>query len=271
MEIFSLSGPSGTGKSTSALAFADQHKIPAIIDDGLLILHGQKIAGTSAKFEKNTVTAVRRAIFSDDLHAKEVQEALKIYVINKILIIGTSDKMTKLIAKRLELGDIDHYYYVEDIRSSSEIKMAQFIRKTEGKHIMPIPHKQVGQNFFKRLVYKGMDIFSPKKEKIGETTIVRPDFHKGYIRIEKKAFIDIIEHTCSNNPYIDHLDSIHVEVEGLPTANLNVSVVSPVSYHLPNMLEQLQLEIQHNFLHHFNIEFASIDVHVSSVGKTRTN
>lgn len=186
MEIFSLSGPSGTGKSTSALTFAHQKKIPAIIDDGLLILNGQRIAGTSAKFEKNSITAVKRATFFDELHIKEVQEALKIYVINKILIIGTSDKMTRLIASRLEIGEINHYYYIGDLRSSSEIKMAQFVRRTEGKHIMPIPYRQVEQNFFKRLVHKGKDIFSHKKEKIGETTIVRPDFHHGTIQIEKK-------------------------------------------------------------------------------------
>ena len=67
---------------------------------------------------------------------------------------------------------------------------------------MPIPYRQVEQNFFKRLVHKGMDIFSHKKEKIGETTIVRPDFHHGTIQIDKKVFSDIIEHTCLANKYI---------------------------------------------------------------------
>ncbi|NLY80210.1 MAG: hypothetical protein GX072_10075, partial [Lysinibacillus sp.] len=77
MKVYSLSGPSGTGKSTSAIQFAHDHQIEAIIDDGLLIKEGQKIAGTSAKFEKNTITAVRRAIFQDESHKKEVKEALK--------------------------------------------------------------------------------------------------------------------------------------------------------------------------------------------------
>ena len=264
MEIFSLSGPSGTGKSTSALTFAHQKKIPAIIDDGLLILNGQRIAGTSAKFEKNSITAVKRATFFDELHIKEVQEALKIYVINKILIIGTSDKMTRLIASRLELGEINHYYYIGDLRSSSEIKMAQFVRRTEGKHIMPIPYRQVEQNFFKRLVHKGKDIFSHKKEKIGETTIVRPDFHHGTIQIEKKVFSDIIEHTCLANKYIVDCDSIQVSLLGLPKVNLSVDIVYPVSYNLPEVLEQLQTDIQKNFMSHFNIEFNSINIQVTS-------
>ena len=264
MEIFSLSGPSGTGKSTSALTFAHQKKIPAIIDDGLLILNGQRIAGTSAKFEKNSITAVKRATFFDEPHVKEVQEALKIYVINKILIIGTSDKMTRLIASRLEIGEINHYYYIGDLRSSSEIKMAQFVRRTEGKHIMPIPYRQVEQNFFKRLVHKGKDIFSHKKEKIGETTIVRPDFHHGTIQIEKKVFSDIIEHTCLANKYVVDCDSIQVSLLGLPKVNLSVDIVYPVSYNLPKVLGQLQTDIQKNFMSHFNIEFNSINIQVTS-------
>ena len=62
MKVYSLSGPSGTGKSTSALAFAHKLGVEAIVDDGLLIVNGVRVAGLSAKFEKNTITAVRRAI-----------------------------------------------------------------------------------------------------------------------------------------------------------------------------------------------------------------
>ena len=54
MEITAIYGESGTGKSTSALSYAHEHQIEAIIDDGLLIMGGKKIAGISAKFEKTT-------------------------------------------------------------------------------------------------------------------------------------------------------------------------------------------------------------------------
>ena len=115
MIIYSLSGPSGTGKSTSALQFAHEQNIQAIIDDGLFIVNGEKVAGTSAKFEKNTLKAVRRAIFDDDVHKEEILKAIQAYEVKSILIIGTSDKMTKKIAARLELGEINHFYYVQDI------------------------------------------------------------------------------------------------------------------------------------------------------------
>ena len=125
MKVYSLSGPSGTGKSTSALAFAHKLGVEAIVDDGLLIVNGVRVAGLSAKFEKNTITAVRRAIFTDPVHREAVQKALAHHQVQSILLIGTSTKMTNSIAKQLELSAIEHYYNVEDVRSLKEIQKAR--------------------------------------------------------------------------------------------------------------------------------------------------
>lgn len=262
MEIFSLTGPSGTGKSTSALAFAHKHKIPAIIDDGLLIVNGVKIAGTSAKFEKNAITAIKRATFFDKDHVKEVQMAISHYYINKILIIGTSDKMTRLIASRLQLGDVNHYYHVEDIRSSSEIKIAQFVRKTEGKHIIPIPYRQVDQNFFKRLIQKGVDIFSPKKERIGETTIVHPDFQRGAIIIHKKVYKELVKIICCSYQEIEECKSVQFLLQGMPVLNVKITIRQPIRYHLLTLSTKLQQDIHTQFLNHFNIELKSVNLYL---------
>ena len=53
MEIYALVGPSGTGKSHHATELADELQISYIIDDGLLIHNGKKLAGVSAKSEPN--------------------------------------------------------------------------------------------------------------------------------------------------------------------------------------------------------------------------
>jgi ABC-type dipeptide/oligopeptide/nickel transport system ATPase component len=267
MEVFSLSGPSGTGKSTSALAFAHKHKIPAIIDDGLLIFNGKKIAGTSAKFEKNPFTAVKRATFFDEDHLKEVQMAINNYYIDRILIIGTSDKMTRLIAERLNLGEIKHYYHVEDIRSPSEIKLAQFIRRTEGKHIIPIPYKQVDQSFFKKLIQKGMEIFSPKKERIGENTIVHPDFHRGTINIHKRAFKNIVEIVCSQYEAIDDCKAVEFHLEGLPILQATVTIRFPIRDSLKETMEKLQKDLHAHFMRMLNIELYSVDLTVQLAKK----
>lgn len=260
MEIFSLSGPSGTGKSTSALSFAHKHKIPAIIDDGLLIFNGEKIAGYSAKFEKNVLKAVKRATFFDEDHLKEVQMAINNYFIDRILIIGTSDKMTRLIANRLNLGAIDHYFYVEDIRTTSEIKLAQFIRGTEGKHIIPIPYKQVDQNFFKKLIQSGVEIFSSKKERIGENTIVHPDFHRGAINIQPKVFKNIVEIICSQYQQIGECKAVEFNIEKMPLLKVSISIKYPIRGNLIDLTEKLQQEIRMHFLNQLNIELYQVNL-----------
>lgn len=265
MEIYSLSGSSGTGKSTSALAFAHQKMIPAIIDDGLLIVNGQKVAGTSAKFEKYALAAVKRATFSDEKHRLEVQQALKNFFVGKLLIIGTSDRMTRLIAERLDLGKIQHYYYIEDIRTSSEIKLAQYVRKMEGKHIIPIPYKQVEQNFFKKLIQRGRDIFSNKKERIGETTIVFPDFHRDHIHIEKKVFSDIVEYTCKQYSFITHCEAIKTHLDQEPMISVSIGVRYPVCDQLNHKLANLQQDLYEQFLALVHLEISEIRIYVTSI------
>lgn len=53
MEIYALVGPSGTGKSHHATELADELQISYIIDDGLLIHNGKKLAGRFRKKRAN--------------------------------------------------------------------------------------------------------------------------------------------------------------------------------------------------------------------------
>ena len=269
MKVCSLSGPSGTGKSTSALVFAHKAGLEAIIDDGLLIVNGIKVAGISAKFEKNTITAVRRAIFSDDQHCEDVKKALVTYKVQSILLIGTSDKMTKNIAQRLDIGPIDTFYYVEDIRTEKEIQKARFVRGTQGKHVMPIPYRQVEQNFFKRFVQRGKEIFTHKKEKIGETTIVRPDFHQEYIEIGKQVYVQLLTYCSAQEEIVHKVDHVQFIMEEQVQAIIFVQLKMPILYLLPKRIKEMQEAIQHSFYHHFGFELDAIHIHIKSLEKKR--
>ena len=264
MIIYSLSGPSGTGKSTSALEFAHKHGIDGIIDDGLLIVGGVKLAGVSAKFEKNTIKAVRRAIFHEDEHRETVLKALKEADLQSLLIIGTSDKMTKKIAERLGVGPISHFHYVTEIRTPQEIQLARFIRETQGKHVMPIPVIQVEQNFFKRFIQKGKEIIFNKK-KIGETTIVMPDFHHEIIEISKIVYVQVLEHELEKNPFVIRPDIVKLSVDLIPSMSLELSLKAPVTYNVPKMLLGLQQQISEAFLLHFGVAPEQIDITVRGI------
>ncbi|QCR32431.1 ATP-binding protein [Lysinibacillus sp. SGAir0095] len=266
MIVHSLSGPSGTGKSTSAIQFAYENQIEAIIDDGLLIINGEKIAGTSAKFEKNTITAVRRAIFQDEEHRMMVLKALKEYQIQSILIIGTSDKMTKKIAKRLQLEPINYIHHIEEIRSNREIQMAKFIRNTQGKHVMPIPYRQVEQNFFKRFIQRGFDIFSKNKVKLGETTIVQPDFHQQIIYISKTVYVDLVRYLISQYRVIAKIDTVHFVMKDYhQILYITVYLASPVNYDVQDKMRGLQQLIAEQFIRHFEFEPSAIRLNIKGI------
>jgi len=267
MKIYSFSGPSGTGKSSFALEFAHQNNIEAIIDDGLLIINGEIKAGTSAKFEKSSIKAVKRAIFQDAPHVEEVNNAIREFKPEQILIIGTSDKMTKLICQRLGFDKIDEFHHIESYRSRHQMKMAQFIRRTEGKHIMPIPVVQVQQNFFKRLIMKGYEIFTSKREKIGETTIVQPDFHQDLDIFHKKDFIQCIHASCEGSAIVKSIEKIDFTLYPLPVTTITFQYDLQETTDMVHKLEQLQRKINQDFDQQFKIEFFEVNLKIKAITK----
>ena len=268
MHVTAIYGESGTGKSSSALAFAHEKGIEAIIDDGLLIYNGKIVAGLSAKFEKNTLTAVKRAIFSEEVHANLVREKIEEGHFDSILIIGTSIKMVNRIAERLHIAPIDSYVKIETIRSEEEIRLAKYIREINGKHTMPLPHSEVEQNFFKRMIQKGRDIFSSKREKIGETTLVSPDFHPQTIFVDSKVYEQTIYYVVSNHQAIKQVHRIIFRfTDHLPILIVEVSIKAPVTYNVWDKMNEVQREIQDAFDKMFHLKLSTIQLSIKSIQK----
>ena len=260
MIIYGLYGPSGTGKSTSALLFAHEKNIPAIIDDGLLIYRGKRVAGSSAKFEKNYITAVKRAIFYLEDHRDEVRKALQHYPIKKLLIIGTSIRMIDKIADALDIGPVEHYINVTDIRSSSEIKMALYVRKTQGKHVIPIPYVQVEQSFFKTIIMKGKQLFSNKREYIGETTIVHPSFTLGTIQISDRLFKLIIEKEIERINEIKACKHVAISMFQTPTIHIHAHLRYPIARPLQAIGTDIQKRVVDAYQRYFELEIDQVNV-----------
>jgi uncharacterized alkaline shock family protein YloU len=264
MDVYGLYGPSGTGKSTSALTVAHKFNIPAIIDDGLLIYKGRKIAGTSAKYEKTTIQAVKRAIFFYSEHIQDVKHTIDNLDIPRILLIGTSKKMVNRIADALDIGPIKTYISIEDIRSSSEIRAALYTRKTEGKHVIPIPHIEVDQHFFQRLVSQGKKIFSAKKEIIGETTIVQPDFQAGRIHVTPNVLRKIVSLSCREITGVE-LSKIDVVLNDLPHIDVDIQVTVNTRISLQTLSDTIIKQIYNAYINHLNIELNAINVRISKL------
>ncbi|HEU5140122.1 MAG TPA: hypothetical protein VFT51_09115 [Bacillales bacterium] len=271
MKVYALYGKSGTGKSTSALTYAYEENIPAIIDDGLLIFKGKKIAGTSAKFEKNYIKAVKRATFFDENHAAEVRKALQVLAIDKILLIGTSKNMVNLIAEKLELDSINYFVRIEEIRTSSEIKIALFSRRTQGNHIMPIPHVQVEESFLKKLIRQGAKIFSPKKELIGETTIIQPHFHRNTLHISEGVFEAIAKYAAVSIPEVLSCDKVNLDLKGLPSLSLDLTMKYLPERDLRTALKAVQQKVNEDFMNFFELELLNVNLHITKIIKDESS
>ena len=107
--------------------------ITHIIDDGLLISENRVIAGKSAKKEATKIASIKRAIFDDNDHRKEVIKAIRAGKVDSLLILGTSDKMVNEIAQRLELPSIQKIIRITDISDEEEIAAATRSRQEKGK------------------------------------------------------------------------------------------------------------------------------------------
>ncbi len=201
--VFALVGASGTGKSFRAKLVAQKHGIDTLIDDGLLIQSDKIIAGKSAKREKSYMGAVRVALFDNKEHRDSVAKALQSMKIQKILILGTSDKMVNMIAERLQLPPVSKIIRIEEIATKEEIEQAIRSRQVEGKHVIPVPAIEIKKSSPKIFLNAVRVFFSRGKRKaegkLFEKSVVRPEFSKkGRISISEAALNQMTLQCVSN-------------------------------------------------------------------------
>lgn len=226
MRVVGFIGPSGTGKSHRSVWVAREREIECIIDDGILIRGAQIIAGTSAKKEKTKIASIKRALFTEDIHANEMKRAFNTYAPESVLILGTSDGMVETIAKRLGLPEISEKIYIQDVATDFEIKQALSTRREQGKHVIPVPTFEIKKDFsgyfldplqvFRR---KGKGSF----QLVGEKSVVRPTFsYMGNYTISDYTIYQIVEHVTSKIDGVNkisrfraenHIDGIYIEMD----------------------------------------------------------
>lgn len=265
MQVYALFGTSGTGKSSSALELAHRLQIEAIIDDGILIYQGRKIAGTSAKYEKTKIQAVKRAIFYYDDHAMEVRGILHKLSLQKLLILGTSKRMIQRIIEALELPTQVTYIPIESIKPPEEIEAAKYLRETQGKHVIPIPRVEVEKDFFKRIIASAQQIFSAKKEVIGETTVVHPAFSGGRIQIHEQVLRKIVEVTCRRFTEVVQIHKTAYTFHDLPRLRVSLTLSVPFGTSLPPIVAKIQRAIYEETSYCLNIAPASVDIQLISL------
>lgn len=246
MKTYGFVGPSGTGKSHRASWVAKERGIEFIIDDGLLIRVNQVIAGISAKKEKTKVGSIKRALFYDDLHAKEVIDAIKTHNPDAILILGTSDGMVDKIAERLQLPKTCEKIHIEDVADEFEIKQAVTTRREQGKHVIPVPTFEIKKDFSGYFL-DPLQIFR-RKGKIsfqldGEKSVVRPTFsYLGSYTISDYTIYQIVEYVVINIKGVSKISRFRVEnrPEG---AYMEIDLALIYGCKIRELIKEIQLRI----------------------------
>lgn len=199
MEVIGFVGASGTGKSYRCHFVAKQNQIQYIIDDGLLVDSKRVLAGQSAKREATKLASVRRALFVDDSHAEKVREAIRALCPEKILILGTSERMIRHVASRLDLPPVVRMITIEDIASPEEIEKALSVRREQGKHVIPVPTFAIKKDFSGYFIDTLKIILNygktPEDTYRSEKTVVRPTFsYMGEFHIADGVLMSLAAH-----------------------------------------------------------------------------
>lgn len=249
MEVYALIGSTGTGKSHRAMIVAYENGIDTVIDDGLLIKDGCKLAGKSAKREATALQAVKRAIFLDPGHAGEVRAALEKENPQRILVLGTSLRMIERITDALYLPRPKQVIKIEDIATEREIQLAQELRETHGMHVIPVPTIEVKRDFPGYLVDPLKYFFSKKNEarrKIGEKSIIRPKFSLiGKLIITEYAVAQITTYVVMQTPGVVQVNKSLVDMkdEGV---TIKLELTGKYGRYLPDVARDVQKNVQKN-------------------------
>lgn len=266
--VIGFVGPSGTGKSHKALQIANAMGIEHFIDDGLLIKGNSVLAGSSAKKEKTRIAAVKRALFVTEDHANAIKTEIERRQPKILLILGTSDAMVESIAKRLNLPNISKTIYIHDVSEKDEIEVALNIRKSQGKHVIPVPTFEIKKEFsgyfldplqiFRR---RGKD----KMQLISEKSVVRPTFsYMGKYSISDYAVYQIVEYTVMGIEGVDRISRFKVE-NGDSGITVDMDVIFRYGFSVINLLETIRERVKTEIEYITALNITALNITVKSL------
>ncbi|EOD00174.1 ATP-binding protein [Caldisalinibacter kiritimatiensis] len=271
MKIIALIGPSGTGKSYRAIMIAKDMGLEYIIDDGLLIKGTNVIAGKSAKREDSTISAVKRALFTDKIHRQEVKQAIEKVKPDGILILGTSEKMVDRIVEALSLPKVSHKVFIEDISSPDEMEIARQQRTKEGKHVIPVPTFEIKKDFSGYFI-DTLRIFKRKKDnkepvQVYEKTVVRPTFsYLGKYTIADGVIKSITKHAALQIEGISKVYNVYIRtLENGIIININVGVI--FGHPIIEIIKKMQKKIISEVEKMTALNIISVDVNIRKMTK----
>ena len=270
-----LQGRLGTGKSYRAQKIAYDNNIETIIDDGLLIKGSRVIEGVSAKTAKTKVQTVKAALFSTEKEQERIRNSIKKERVKSILILGTSDEMVKRIQENLKLPKIEKTIYIQDVSTKEEMEEAVRIRRTEGKHIVPVPTFEIKKDFsgilldpFQILKRGRKKNKKNKKENAGvERSVIRPAFsYFGKYTIKDKVFKDIIRLVCDRIKGITEISTIRIDTaQNSNDIEISMNMEIAYGYNISEMAEEMKIQSKKELEYMTSVNISMVNVKIVKI------
>jgi hypothetical protein len=265
----------GTGKSYRAQKIAYDNNIETIIDDGLLIKGSRVIEGVSAKTAKTKVQTVKAALFSTEKEQERIRNSIKKERVKSILILGTSDEMVKRIQENLKLPKIEKTIYIQDVSTKEEMEEAVRIRRTEGKHIVPVPTFEIKKDFsgilldpFRILSRGRKKNKKNKKENAGvERSVIRPAFsYFGKYTIKDKVFKDIIRLVCDRIKGITEISTIRIDkAQNSNDIEISMNMEIAYGYNISEMAKEMKIQSKKELEYMTSVNISMVNVKIVKI------
>lgn len=268
MRVCAFVGPSGTGKSYRAQLVAGENNIKYIIDDGLLIDDNEVVAGSSAKKAPTKIETIKHALFNSNDERYKMIEVLKKINPESILILGTSDGMVEKIAENLGLPKISKTIYITEVATEEEMNKARRARRTEGKHVIPVPTFEIKKDFSGFLL-DPLQIFksngSGNDPYIAEKSIIRPTFsYIGNFTISDTVFRQIILFLLKKEKNIYKLSKIRIDKYG-EGMSVYMEAIGYYGYNIPEYFKKFENKIKKEIEHLTSMNVQKIEIVVKSI------
>ena len=193
--------------------------------------------------------------------------------IDKILILGTSDKMVKTIAENLGLDEICHTIYIEEVATKEQIEEARRSRTEEGKHIVPVPTFEIKKQFSGYFL-DSLKIFNffnknadDEDEDNYEKTIIRPtSSYLGNFVISDTVINDIITYSVSRVPGVSKVMRVNTNkfIDGM---KLDIDIEIKFGYNIPKLSSEIKNTVIYSVDKTTGINLFGININVKSISK----
>ena len=162
-----------------------------------------------------------------------------------LLILGTSDNMVDKIARRLGFHGVDHTIYIQDISTPGEIQQALNTRRSQGKHVIPVPTLQLKKDF-SGFMLDPLNILKKKGDgldSVGEKSVVRPTFsYLGSYTISDYTLYRLAEHAALKYPAVSKFTRFRAEqkADGI---TIDADLVLFYGYSIPQTFKDVRAEM----------------------------